>query len=270
MSYQKEGLLDPRVQSMIHSWDFFEMDFTLESDFSNTSSNVPNGFIELVFLKDLQIYEKERNKQIKQLPAAFVWGQTKWGSHLITLGRGRWFEVKLHPWAFHLLFDHPAGSLPSGSTPLEALHKDYERLSEEINGAASPQEALRKFETFALQQIQKASPLQTFLIHAYQMIYNSYGNLPITNLCQHLQVSRQYLHQSFKEKIGLSPKAYAKIIRLRHAVDRIYTEPDKTLTQTSLEAGYFDQAHFINDFKSILGQSPKSFFKQKQFIFWDL
>ena len=102
------------------------------------------------------------------------------------------------------------------------------------------------------------------------MMFHSHGQLKISNLCNTMNISRQYFHQYFKEKIGLAPKSYAKIIRLRHTVDMIYNNKAKSQTQIALDMGYFDQSHFIYDFKSILNQTPKSFFKQKQFIYWDL
>ncbi len=255
---------------MIHSWGYFEMDFADQPDFTNTSSYVPNGFIELVFLNGLQVYEQIKGQSIHKMPQSFVWGQTKWGNRIVTAGKGTWFEIKLYPWAFNLLFDHTTLSIPAGGTALVDLNPAYEKLVEEITLAPNSSASLRRFETFALQQLEKKDPLQAFFMQAYQLIYTSHGSIKIEDICQRLQVSRQYLHQYFKEKVGLSPKAYAKIIRLRHTVDNIYQNQDQSLTQVSLDAGYFDQAHFISDFKSILGQTPKSFFKQKQFIYWDL
>lgn len=255
---------------MVHSWRFFPLDYGRQADFSAPTFNVPNGLIEIVFLQDLQIYEAQKNQLPEQLPAAFVWGQTKTGSRIFTSGMGTWFEVKLYPWAFNLLFGHTTASLPSGATPLTALHKDFTQLQEQILQSTNASEALQVFEKFALERLRQANQLQPFLLKAFQMIYASHGNKKISTICQQLNVSRQYLHQYFSEKIGLSPKAFAKIVRLRHTVDRIYCQQGKSLTEISLDAGYFDQAHFINDFKAVLDQSPMAFFKQKQFIVWDM
>lgn len=267
---KKASFSNPIIQSMVYSWDYFDMSFDQQADFSSMQSYVPNGFIELVFLKNLQVYEAVYDEPFQQLPPSFVWGQTKRGNKVVVTGTGKWFEVKLYPWAFNVLFGHSSASLPPGSTPLKDLNKGFEQLSEQIAQAQSSAQALPIFEQFVLQQLHTAKTIKPFLIHAYNMIFDSHGQVKVSEICDAVNVSRQHIHQYFKEKIGLSPKAYAKIVRLRHTVDTIYTHKNKSLTQIALDAGYFDQAHFISDFKAILGQTPRSFFQQKQFIIWDL
>lgn len=258
------------IRSMVFSWDYFSMRFPVACKEDEAPFFVPNGFIELVFLKDLEVYEAKINEPLARLPQSFIWGQTKQGNQVVVAGTGSWFEIKIHPWAFELLFGHSANSLSSSAIVITDIDKKLARLSEQITTAQNAAEAIQRFEQFAIQQLHDHRTVKPFLIYAFDAVLSSHGQVKVSELCNKLNVSRQYFHHYFKDKIGLSPKSYARIIRLRHAVDIIYEHKDKSQTQIALESGYFDQAHFINDFKSILHQPPSAFFRQKQFIYWDI
>lgn len=267
---QNGSIQNGLIKSMIYSWDYFDMSFPTKNDCSDTPYYVPNGFIELVFLKNLQVYEASYNEPLKKLPQAFVWGQTKHGNKIVVAGTGSWFEIKIYPWAFELLFGHSALSLDSKGTALNDLNQEFGILAEQINFATNSTQAIYLFEQFAIQQLNSTRTVKPFLIYSFDRLLSSHGQMKISELCSKMNISRQYFHQYFKDKIGLPPKYYAKIVRLRHAVDIIYKQKNRPLTQIALETGYFDQAHFINDFKTILHQAPTSFFEQRQFIYWDL
>jgi AraC-like DNA-binding protein len=58
--------------------------------------------------------------------------------------------------------------------------------------------------------------------------------------------------------VGSSPRQFTSIVRLRYFIDRY--SPYSSLTTASYEAGYFDQSHFIKDFKQFTGETPRQFF----------
>lgn len=246
------------------------MDLPLGQSLANAPFFVPNGFIELIFLKDLQVYETAINQPVKKLSQSFVWGQTKQSNQVAVTGKGAWIEIKIYPWAFELLFGHSANSLSSCATTITDITKALSPISEQINTVQNAAQFIHLFEQFAIQQLHASRTVKPFLVHAFDSILSSHGQVKVSALCNKMNVSRQYFHQYFKDKIGLSPKSYARIIRLRKTVDNIYKKNGQSLTQIALGGGYFDQAHFIHDFKSILHQPPSTFFKQKQFIYWDL
>jgi AraC-like DNA-binding protein len=76
-------------------------------------------------------------------------------------------------------------------------------------------------------------------------------------------MSRQQLHQQFRQHLLKSPAEFRKIVRFRHALKtKTLDEQQKdNLTQVSMLVNYFDQSHMIRDFKAITGYTPKRFFK---------
>lgn len=80
----------------------------------------------------------------------------------------------------------------------------------------------------------------------------------IEQIAQNNNISRQYLNQYFKLKIGKSPSDYRRILRFRKSLTML-KNPKAALTEVSLENLFFDQAHFNRDFKAITHFTPKAF-----------
>jgi AraC-like DNA-binding protein len=63
--------------------------------------------------------------------------------------------------------------------------------------------------------------------------------------------------------VGVSPKQYLKIMRFQKAISAIENNVSIQWSQIALESGYFDQAHFIHDFKHFSGFTPNEYIKRK-------
>jgi AraC-like DNA-binding protein len=71
-------------------------------------------------------------------------------------------------------------------------------------------------------------------------------------------LSKRSLHRLFNQYVGVGPKQVIKCFRLQEAVHRLANGP-VDWSQLAIDVGYFDQAHFINDFKAILGRTPTEY-----------
>jgi transcriptional regulator GlxA family with amidase domain len=81
----------------------------------------------------------------------------------------------------------------------------------------------------------------------------------IEQLAARLGVSRQHMAAQFRDKVGLSPKLYARIRRFRRATAALKTTPAPDWAQLALDCGYFDQSHLIHDFQEFAGSAPERF-----------
>ncbi len=100
---------------------------------------------------------------------------------------------------------------------------------------------------------------------ATQMIYHDSID-KVDEIATQLSITPTTLRNAFREHIGVSPKELIKITRLYKAI-QFQENQTATLTQLSYELGYFDQAHFIKEFKKYMGMAPKDYFKNKQLAF---
>ena len=83
------------------------------------------------------------------------------------------------------------------------------------------------------------------------------GAARVESLAAEVGWSRRHLSSRFRDALGLSPKALARVIRVEHAAHRVRTgEP---LADVAYAAGYADQAHFNRDFRELVGCTPGQF-----------
>jgi len=72
-------------------------------------------------------------------------------------------------------------------------------------------------------------------------------------------VGRRQFERRFRDAVGLSPKRFASVLRLRSVFDVLQDDPHSDGTGAALAAGYFDQSHLIRDFRRYVGCTPAQF-----------
>lgn len=83
--------------------------------------------------------------------------------------------------------------------------------------------------------------------------------IKVEHLSQRTGMSVRQLQRLFRKYVGVAPKRVIKRFQLQEAAERIERDVSVSWTELALELGHFDQAHFIKDFKSVLGQSPAEY-----------
>ena len=81
----------------------------------------------------------------------------------------------------------------------------------------------------------------------------------IEALCDATGVSRRQLERRFRDAVGLPPRLFANVLRLRSVFDALQADPRAGWTDAALAAGYFDQSHLIRDFRRFVGCTPAQF-----------
>jgi AraC-like DNA-binding protein len=81
----------------------------------------------------------------------------------------------------------------------------------------------------------------------------------ITAVTAGVGLSPKRFIERFKNEVGLTPKRYCRIMRFQQAVGRAHAGRCVDWVQVALDCGYFDQAHFIHDFRSFAGLTPTGY-----------
>lgn len=87
----------------------------------------------------------------------------------------------------------------------------------------------------------------------------SRGSTTINTILKEDLSKRRQLERKFLKQVGMSPKQLGKVIRLQTALRMLLNQQSESLTNIAYESEYYDQAHFIKDFKEFTGISPKDF-----------
>jgi AraC-like DNA-binding protein len=144
-------------------------------------------------------------------------------------------------------------------TALDALIEPdlVARTSSQINAATTDEERIGIVQQFWLARLHSASP-DPLVSGALRAICAAAGAIRVGPLALALGVSQDTLEKRFRRIVGATPRQFASIVRLRRAVD--LSREQTTLTALAQDAGYYDQSHFIRDFRASTGDAPGRFF----------
>lgn len=156
-------------------------------------------------------------------------------------------------------FKQPLHELFNESVSLDnfMLRSELLIVEEQLQEAQTDEERIKVVESFLLARLQPVAA-DELVAAAVALIHKSKGDIRIKDLALQLHTSQSPLEKRFRSRVGASPKKFASIIRMKHAIQQ-YT-PGASLTGLGYEAGFYDQSHFIREFKLFTGQSPESFF----------
>lgn len=131
--------------------------------------------------------------------------------------------------------------------------------------AAGVADIVKLFENYILQQL-TSNPVNHDFVMLYRKLTGPGGyQLNVEALAERMGYSTRYLHLWFKQSFGMSPKQFMKLVKFNQALKYLYERTDDVkLSDIAHDAGYHDQSHFIRDFKSICGKTPKEIWENPQ------
>jgi AraC-like DNA-binding protein len=170
------------------------------------------------------------------------------------------FGVYLQPYAIPALLGMPAHAVIDELPDLHALlGQEGRELEEQMMLAGDHQQRVQLVSAFLEKRIRNIKRPE--IIQAIQLIYQHKGQVNCKELAAFSCLSQRQFERRFKELAGFSPKLFARIVRFNMLLTSNLNA--QSLTQLAYEFGYYDQAHFIEDFKSFSGYSPRTFFSGK-------
>jgi AraC-like DNA-binding protein len=152
----------------------------------------------------------------------------------------------------------PANELFNQSVSLDNIFNKHaiSETEEKLSLAQTNHQRINIVENFLLSQL-KSIQTDQLIIEAVKFIYQSHGIIRIKELNKKLFVSQSPLEKRFRKLVGTTPKKFASIVRFNTVLKNI--ETSKSLTEICYENNFFDQAHFIKDFKQYTGDTPENF-----------
>jgi len=247
----------PPPPHLAHIIRFFWM---MEGEVGYTHYNMADACVEMLFHYQGRFDEIADNGERCRSYTAGLHG----ASHILrryTIESGfSIFGVYFYPQAIPLLFSLPASELTNIDVELDYLLKDAGRMLEEkIMLAKNTQERCSIICHFTEQRLAAQYTVELPVFSAIRDIIHQPPVLSIQALSRQYYLSERQFERQFKQYAGLSPKLFSRIIRFQKATS-FYKRDVTSLGSIALECGYYDQSHFINDFKIFSGMHPKQYF----------
>lgn len=153
---------------------------------------------------------------------------------------------------------HPANELFNLSISLDDIFEKIKvnEVEEKLAFASTDKLRVKVVEQFLLSQL-KDIETDKLIVEAVRLIYQSKGTIRIKEINEKLFISQSPLEKRFRKVVGTTAKKFASIVRFNSVLDNM--NETKTLTEICYENNFFDQAHFIKDFKQFTGDTPENF-----------
>jgi AraC-like DNA-binding protein len=153
---------------------------------------------------------------------------------------------------------NPANELFNLSLSLSEIFEKgrVSEVEEKLTLASTDKQRIKMVEQFLLSQL-KDIQTDKLIVEAVRLIYQSKGTIRVKELNERLLISQSPFEKRFRKMVGTAPKKFASIIRFNTVLDNL--SKTKSLTEISYENNFFDQAHFIKDFKHFTGETPEQF-----------
>ena len=147
------------------------------------------------------------------------------------------------------------------AVPLKKVFSDdADKFEQEVLSAATNDERIKLIETFLIDKLNTPEATDRISKASVEILLSNNGQVSIDELAEELNINRRQLERKFSSAIGLSPKQLSKVIRLQSTLKMLEQKKFSSLTSLAYENGYYDQAHFIKDFREFTGVSPKEFY----------
>lgn len=184
-------------------------------------------------------------------------------SHVVMKQQGeiQIIGVSFFPAGLYPFFTVPVSEFRDETIGLDTLLKGQAlELEEQLMALDDVADRIRLLEAFFLGLLkpQPADDTHKLLNHFFA------SHMGIGEFCRHHKIHPRRLERLFNKFVGASPKQFLRLSRFQHIVDKILKAPQSDLTTLAHAFEFYDQAHFIKDFKSFSGSSPLNFLKEKR------
>ena len=128
---------------------------------------------------------------------------------------------------------------------------------EQMENIMNPYEIKKNVEKFLCKYLSTKFRKNQMVDYIVNYMKFNNGILRTKQICEEFNITPRTLQRYFKEAIGMCPKQVLNIYRFNYVLSLLNSNSEKTLTEISYLCGYYDQSHFIRDFKKVTGQTPK-------------
>ncbi len=167
------------------------------------------------------------------------------------------FGVKFRPGAFRPYFGRSVASLRDRSVPIdEVFGAEGAALAREVSDLGGDAEKAAAVERFLIERRMPADPMVERVGNIVDEIAENREIVSVEQLVERWGLSKRGLQQLFSSYVGVGPKWVINRYRLHEALERLQEGAHINFAELAMELGYFDQAHFIRDFRTLVGCTP--------------
>ena len=175
-------------------------------------------------------------------------------------GQGQVLGIKFKPGGFYPFIESSVADLTDTSIPIgDVFGPASEQLEATVMAENEGHKMVEHVEAFLCVRLPQPDDNVRCVNQIIDGIMHNRSILKVDDVVAEFDLSKRSLQRLFRQYVGISPKWVIQRSRLQEAADQLATESGGDLPKMALELGYYDQAHFIKDFKAIIGSTPAEY-----------
>lgn len=243
----------PRLAKYVKCYYYLEN----TGDISVHDTFFADGCIEAVFSVGWDFY-KDGTKE----DWAKVIGQIIKPRTLKVVGKGQSFGIWFYPHSFSAFSDIPLHELTDRVLSWDVLFPaSFARIVADCMYENQLDQLPMVADSFLSRVLEwrKEKPIHKLTEAAVSYLYQHQENPDLNKLAAALNVSQRYLQKAFLTNVGFSQSRFIRIMRFQKVLQRISRGAVTSLTSLAYEHNFFDQSHFVREFKAFTGIAPSAF-----------
>lgn len=238
----------PSKELAVFVEQYWHVSWDLRGQQPHIQQNIPHPSVNLVF-------EKNLSRIVGPVSKTYQYRMC---------GRGQIFAVKFQPGGFYPFYNRPIAELTDKTLALTSIPDIFSSVpNTSLESETNIDSAIDIIEAWLNRFTIQPPAFLPKLIEIINVIAADQDIVKTEHLCQRFNLSERKLQREFRRLLGLTPKWVIKKYRMHEALNSL--EKDQSNLQALVfKLGYFDQAHFIRDFKAITGLTPGKYLKNNR------
>jgi AraC-like DNA-binding protein len=222
---------------------------------------IPIENVQLMFHYKNPFIVYHPDNTVARQPRSIISGLSHSFCDVSTMGDAGVVFVEFYPAGACHFFDFPLSEIENQSIDLsDIFNKEIRQVEETLCFKKTVWERVAVIEEFLHKKYSPFASHEDLLINrGVELIKQYHGQISANSLSDKLSVTLKSLERKFSCKLGKTPKQYIKLIRFQETLKDFSVNKNINLTEYAYRNGYFDQAHFIKDFKTYSGYTPGEF-----------
>ncbi len=200
------------------------------------------------------LHECSENEPGRAVPASLVMGARSAYEIVDRSDMAELVGIVFRPGGFASFAADTVDLFSNRSVALEDVWGSKARsLRERLGEAPTPNAKMRQLEVFLIQGFASGFSSHPMVDYAVNSISGAPRISTVAEIAAQTGWSMRRFSQVFRERTGLTPKAWCRIQRFQRALRRLHAGVDIAWADLALDCGYYDQSHFANEFRAFSG-----------------
>jgi AraC-like DNA-binding protein len=257
-SINPTGILSKYIQN------YFIVETYNSIDFMPKERVYPTGNTTMVFHYGSPSIFQKKNSSKNIEPNLVICGQQTSYYDLSLSGKTGMILIVFKPHGVKSFFNFPITELLNENLSLQdLLSNETIELEDKLFNSPNNRQRITLLENFLIKRLIHNNEFER-VEHALKIIENSKGQIKAQDIAHEVCLGIKQLERTFSKYVGINPKKYASIVRFQNVIQMKRKHKNSSMFQLTFDNGYYDQPHFIHDFKSLTGLTPKAFFNTRK------